>query len=75
MSSNQSLTDPTNDADRVRVASIAHVPTVVDIWLTDVSPDPHEAVSKAAASVVHECFSFALYHFFLTATSSAHSQT
>jgi hypothetical protein len=33
MSSSQSLTDPTNDADRVRVPSIAHVHAVVDICL------------------------------------------
>jgi len=43
--------------------------------LIDASPDPHEAVSTAAASVVHEFFFFAPYLFFPSATSSALSQT
>lgn len=70
MSSSQSLTDPTNDADRVRVASPVRVHVLTDVSTTD----PHEAVGEAAG-VVRECFSFALYLFSRNAASSFLSQT
>ena len=74
MSSGQPLTNPTDDADRVRfrVPSRIHGSTA----LTNAPPDTHEATGKVA-SIFHKRFQCTLYLVFTPSSpsSSAFSQT
>lgn len=74
MSSGQPLTNPTNDADRVRF----RVPSRVygSTALTNAPPDTHEATGKVA-SIFYKRFKCTLYLFLTRScpSSSAFSQT